>query len=367
MGPSALIAAGFGAHCECMTSNGPTRGELLSAVAAAILAPSVHNTQPWRFRLGNGGIEVYADPGRQLMAGDPTGRSVRVSCGAAIFNLRLAFAHLGYVAEVDILPAGRPTDLLARLAPGRQRPATPEESALYEAIPRRHSNRHPFLDTAVPLDARTHLTAAAQAEGGWLDLIIGPAAVDMVAELVRAADRILLADRAYRDELTAWTRADATAVDGVPRSSGGPAPEPHDLLVGRDFGGPPRAPGRDFEADPLIGVLGGMADSPRDDLIAGQALQRVLLTATRAGLVSSLMSQPIDVPQVREQLRIGLRRRGTPQLLVRLGYGVPASPSPRRPVADVLLPDGGPADGQDFVPGPDRTGPMALPLPGPAG
>jgi hypothetical protein len=108
-------------------------------------------------------------------------------------------------------------------------------------------------------------------------------------------------------------------------------------LARRDFGGPPRAPGRDYETDPLVGVLGSHADSPLDDLVAGQALQSVLLTATTAGLVASLMSQPIDVPRVREQLRIGLRRYGSPQILLRVGYGVPGSPTPRRPISDVLL------------------------------
>jgi hypothetical protein len=140
-------------------------------------------------------------------------------------------------------------------------------------------------------------------------------------------------------EVTAWTRPDVGAVDGVPRWAGGPAPEPHDLLAQRDFGGGGRAPGHDFEQDPLVGVLGGPADTPRDDVAAGLALQRVLLTATKLGLSTSLMSQPIEVETVREQLRIGLRRHGPPQMLLRFGYGVPATPTPRRRVEDVLLPD----------------------------
>jgi nitroreductase len=322
-----------------MTTHDLTRDALRSAVASAVRAPSMHNTQPWIFRLLDDGVEVYADRTRQLPAADPTGRALRVSCGAAIFNLRLAFAHLGYVADVRLLPAGRPPDLLARLTAGRAGPATPEEHGLHAAIPRRRSNRLPFLDTAVPLDVRARLARAAAAQDGWLDLILGPTALDMVAELVRTADRALVSDGAYRTELTAWTRPDDTCTDGVPHGAGGPAPEPHDLVVGRDFGGPPRAPGRGFETEPLIGVLGSHADTPRDDLVAGQALQRVLLTAAWSGLSASLFSQPIDVAPAREQLRLGLRRHGAPHMLMRFGYGVPAPATPRRPVASVLLPE----------------------------
>ena len=181
------------------------------------------------------------------------------------------------------------------------------------------------------------MVQAARAEGAWLDLLIGPPALATVAELIHTADRILNNDEAYLAEARVVDAAQSCATDGVPSDTGGPAPDSRDLLARRDFGGPPRAPGHDYETDLLVGVLGSSADSPLDDLIAGQALQSVLLTATSAGLVASLMSQPIDVPRVREQLRIGLRRYGPPQILLRAGYGVPGSPTRRRPTSEVLL------------------------------
>jgi nitroreductase len=313
------------------------RDDLLGAVAAAVRAPSVHNTQPWHFRLLEDGVEVHADRDRQLMVADRDGRALRVSCGAAVFNLRLALSRLGYRPAAHL--TGAPFGMLAVVRAVERRPPSPLESGLHTAIARRSSNRAPFLDTAVPADARASLIEAARLEGGWMDLVLGPAGLDMVAQLVRVADRMLTADPDYRAEVAAWTRADPDAADGVPRRAGGPAPEPFDLLARRDFGGPPRPPGHDFEQEPLVGVLGGASDTPVDDVVAGQALQRVLLTATREGLATSLMSQPIDVAQVREELRLGLRRYGTPQMLLRFGYGVPGAGAGRRPVADVLLPE----------------------------
>lgn len=311
------------------------RGLFLAAVEAAVRAPSLHNTQPWRFRIREGALEVLADHRRRLPAADPHGWALRVACGAAVFNARLAFAMAGCPAQVRLRPDPGQPDLLARLVPGPGRPATPAEKSLYAAVPVRHTNRHPFAAEPVPAEVRRDLLAAARAEGAWLDLLIGRGPLAVVAEVVRAADTNLIRDPAYRQELEAWSRR-TDADDGVPLDAGGPSPEPQDLLAMRDFGGPPRPPGRDFESDPLVAVLGTAGDTGHDQLIAGQALQRVLLTATEHRLAVSLLSQPIEVPAARERLRQGLSRHGVPQMVLRIGYGRPGYPTRRRAVADVI-------------------------------
>ena len=83
-------------------------------------------------------------------------------------------------------------------------------------------------------------------------------------------------------------------------------------------------------------MLGTTGNTPRDQLQAGYALQHVLLTITDHGLASSMLSQPIEVPAAKEQLRIALGRPGTPQMVLRIGYGDPAPATPRRPVAEVI-------------------------------
>jgi len=312
-----------------------TEAQFRTAVAAAVRAPSLHNSQPWRFGLRGGAMEVRVDPARRSPVSDPTGWAARIACGAAVFNLRLALAVAGLPAEVRLRPDPADADLVARLVPGLPRPATPVERSLYDAVARRHSNRAPFWPTPVPASARARMADAARAEGAWLEFVIGVAAVGAVAEIARGAHDVLQRDPRYREELAGWIREEH-AFDGVPAEAGGPTPEPQDLLPMRPFGARTRAPGRDFEPEPLVAVLGGPGDTAGDQIGAGQALQRLLLTATDLSLAASMLSQPIEVPSAREQLRMALGRYGTPQMVIRIGYGQPGWPTPRRSPDDVI-------------------------------
>jgi nitroreductase len=312
-----------------------TRSDLVTAVRAAVRAPSMLNSQPWRFRLRGTTVEVLTDGRRRLPVADPAGWGVRIACGAALFNLRLAFAVHGTPARVTLRPDPTDPSLLARVEPGPSRPATPMERQLFAAVETRHSNRSPYWPDPVPADVRAKLIDAARAEGAWLDLLVGTGPVAAVAEIAQAASRVLHRDPAYRREMAEWVRP-APAPDGVPTASGGPSPQPYDLLPNRPFSDQPRAPGRDFEPEPLVGVLGSAGNTAGDQLIAGQALQRVLLTAADAGLAAQMLSQPIEVVAAREQLRVALGRFGSPQMVLRFGYGQPGNATPRRPVDEVI-------------------------------
>ncbi|HEY8534286.1 MAG TPA: nitroreductase [Micromonospora sp.] len=312
-----------------------TEEELRTAVAAAIRAPSPLNSQPWRFRLRDGGIEVLIDPQRTLPVTDPSGWGARVACGAAIFNLRLALAVAGVPAATRLRPYPDQPLVVARLTPTTPRPPTPVERCLHAAIPHRRSHRAPFWPTPVPAEARWRLVTAARDEGATLQLVIGMSAVGAVAEIARSANRVLDRNPEYRAEVARWTR-DGDAPDGVPIAVGGPAPEPQDLLPARPFARQARAPGRDFEPEPLVAVLMTTGDTPTDQLIAGQALQRVLLTLTDAGLAASMLSQPIEVRAAREQLRRALGHSGIPQMVMRIGYGEPGTATSRRSVDEVI-------------------------------
>ena len=319
--------------------NAYSEADLRRVATAGIRAPSLHNTQPWLFRLRDGAIEILADPARQLAVADRTGWAVRLACGAAVYNARLALAATGTPAEVVLRPDTTEPDLIARLTPGPERPPTYAEHDLYTAIARRHSNRAPFWPDPVPADIRIRLIEAARTEGAWLDLLVGMTALAGFAQIAQSADRVLRRDTRYQSEMAGWTHLD-TAPDGVPVAAGAPVPEPQDLLPQRAFADRRRAPGRDYEPEPLVGILGVPGDNRTHQIVAGQALQKVLLTAADAGLAASMLSQPIEVPAARDQLRRSLGRAGIPQLAVRFGYGQPGHPSPRRDIAEVLLPPG---------------------------
>jgi nitroreductase len=313
---------------------GVALGECL---AAAIRAPSVFNSQPWRFHAGHGFVDLYADDSRRLPVVDPAGREQAISLGAALFNLRVAVLRHHRTPLVRLLPDPSRPDLAARVTLG---PATRPDAtvlALAAAIPRRHTNRRPFTAVPIPDDVLAELSAAGDREGARLTVLDEPARRELLA-LVRSADVRLRRDPRYRDELTTWTSGDTGRPDGVSRPEFGPW-DALETLPLRDFGltrtTEPRRSAR-FEPDPTMVVVSTATDGPEQWLRAGQALERLLLTATVRGLATTPTTQPLEIPQLRALVGAG-PGAGVAQVILRVGYG-PASPaSSRRPVSEVLV------------------------------
>lgn len=304
-----------------------------AALHAGTRAPSPHNTQPWEFRVHGETIEVLLDDTRVLGYCDPEAREATLACGAAVFNMRMAIAEQGRECVVEPLPDRARPLLLARVTMGGQRRPTPEEQRLASAVERRHTNRRPFLDREIPVAARHALTRAAAAEGTRLVLLDQAQRFDEFVALLRHADHVQQQDPRFQAELRAWTHG-GERDDGVPKAAGGPRAADGGLLALRDFGGDV-ATEREFERRPLVAVLTTRGDTRLDMLRAGQAMQRVLLSATSAGLNASFLAQPIEVGSVRERLRELLGGHEQPQTALRLGYGYPSAATPRRPVEDV--------------------------------
>jgi hypothetical protein len=316
--------------------------QVADLLTAAGRAPSLHNTQPWRFRLGPRAIELHTDPDRRLPVVDPDDRELRLACGAALFNLRLALHGLGIRPTVTVLPDRTQPGLIAEVRHGGHKPPTPEQLRLLQAIPHRRTNRHPFTDAEVRDPERYALRRAAVEEGAWLYLVTEPAQKRELARIARRAHDHQTADGELRAEAARYLAVGPDRKDGIPASAGGPLPEPQDRWVLRDFTsgtGRERPPGKDFEPDPLIAVLTSHTPGPAADVQAGQALERVLLTATAHGLAVSLLSHVVEVPQTREQVRRLVSGTRPPQAVLRIGRGWPVPDTPRRPATDLLVPD----------------------------
>ena len=317
----------------------PLRSVLIESVRSATAAPSLHNSQPWLFHIGDDRVDVYADRRRQLEVLDPAGRELLISVGAAVFTLRLAMQHQGYRPELSPFPDHAEPDLVAQVVAGPPAAPTRDVDRLAAAIAHRHTNRWPFARSVVSMDAIEHLTGAAGREGATLSVATA-ASRNAILTLSQSADRLLRSKGGYRAELARWTGPRAGLHDGVPAAAIGPWDALETMPV-RDFGllqPQLRRATEHFEPYPTIMVLATDGDSPEDWVRAGQALQRVLLTATWLQLATTPISQPVEIPAIRELLSdIHLGRWA--QMVLRVGYGRPTAATPRRPLADVLRPD----------------------------
>jgi hypothetical protein len=234
----------------------------------------------------------------------------------------LSTDELDLAAQVEIGPANLPSHTVLALA---------------EAVTKRRTNRAPYARTVIPVDVTEQLQAAAAAEGAELSML-DPVRRNAVLALAFDALR-LEEDPRYLDELASWTATVSGRQDGVPPAM---AAFRDDLgrLPLRDFGAvfpPERVRPVPFEPHPQLAVLTTHGDGPRQWLRAGQALQRVLLTATVHSVSAQPLTQPLEVAALRQL--IGRPDRSTfAHVLLRLGYGPPVgATAPRRPIEDVLL------------------------------
>ncbi len=343
-------------------------------VAEAVWAPSVHNTQPWRFTTGrekgSQQISLHADTGRMLAVADPDGRELMISCGAALFNVRLALRSLGYVPETDVLPdPGQPT-LVARVS-WRERAAADEfERRLFSQVRRRRTHRGAFDPAPLPPDLLAALRGGAAKDGAALRIVADDGRRAALAAAVETAEHELRRDGERLRELARWTPAPGSACcDGVPATSY-PARAEHtdpdfpgrDFARGHGWGVPPLSPATSIRAAGVAGLLTTTADRPADWVSAGQALQRILLTASACGAAVALHSQPLELAWLREFIRTQLSDGAYPHLVLRIGMVTQVAVSVRRDPADVLLAPGGArvSSGGDRVSsGGDRASPRA--------
>jgi hypothetical protein len=309
----------------------------------AVLAPSNHNAQPWLFRIVGDTIELYADRTRALAVVDPEDRELIMGCGAALFNLRIAFRYFGYEGAARTFPDESKPDLLAQIEFGGERKALQEEQALFEAILKRRTNRMPFRNQPVPESLLVELQAAAKTEGAWLSIVQSDESRNRVADLISEGDRTQMSDGHFRRELAAWIHPSRTAShDGTPGYAiglGGLTSYFGPIVV-RTFDTGRGQAARDRQlatGSPVLAVVGTDGDTPADWLSGGQALERILLRARVDNVWASFLNQPIEVPELRTKIRDSIGIKGFPQILLRMGYGQEVKPTPRRTPGEALM------------------------------
>ncbi len=314
-------------------------GQVDYLIATAARAPSVHNTQPWRFRVTPYALELYADPARQLRV-DPLGREMVISCGAALFGLRLGIRSLGFLPVVELLPTSARRGLLARVRLGSPQPMDPSERQLVMALPHRHTHRGPFSAGSLPAGLLASLQHDASEEGATLSLLERGREYERLVDVINTSGPRRDADPDARADMRAWTRGPGSrARDGVPASAFSALTDRHrsrlsqrDFDLGRNFGQLEMggaAPG-------ATAVLLTPGDSVGDWLCAGQALHRVLAHAATQWIFASLYTQPLESATLRELIGAQLELPGAPQMILQLGRADSTQVTPRRPPADLI-------------------------------
>jgi hypothetical protein len=320
------------------------------AISTAIWAPSVHNTQPWRFGAQSfgersGEISLSADPDRRLAVADPQGRQMLISCGGALFTARLALRYRGYVPETDLMPDPDRPMLIARMRWDERVPPADYECALYHQVLSRRTHRGGFEAGELPAQLLSALAQDVARHGAVLRIVTDDGQRAAVSAVVDAAESLLRLDAARSLELARWAPAPGSSrSDGVPTGAYPALPEGtvpsflgRDYAQGRGWGdAPAAAPPAPLQAG-VVCLLTTAREEPADWVSAGQALQRLLLDAASCGVAAAIHTQPLELPQLRELIRTHLAGGRYPQMIIRLGATGQTRVSVRRPVQDVLI------------------------------
>ena len=316
----------------------PEPETIRAVLSMALRAPSVHNSQPWHWRVGPSSLHLYADDSRHLPNTDPDRRDMLVSCGAALHHCTVALAALGWQAKIRRFPDAADSSHLASIEV-QPLAASELEITLAAAISQRRTDRRTFSSWPVPGGDIALMGARAARAGVMLrQLDLLPHLTEIVAESVRRHT----GDSDYLSELNAWSGRYG-ALAGVPAHNT-PAPDQHASLPARVFAGPVLAQpvgASAAEDNAVLLVLGTQTDDDLARLRAGEATSLVLLSATAMGLATCPVTEPLEISETREAVREDVfGTSGYPQMMIRIGWAAvnadPVPATPRRPFAEVV-------------------------------
>ncbi len=314
-------------------SNGSGEEKLAFLLNYAILAPSSHNSQPWKFNVSGNEIRLYADRTRWLGVADADQRELHISLGCALENLLVATEHFGYSYNVTYFPGEEDLVAVVKLAPATNGQPS-RDPRLFDAILTRHTNRKPYEDRAIPKSALHMLWNRSADDDIKIYLISDPKIINEFGALVVRADKIQYGDPNYRSELGYWLG------QGVLGPTGIQAKVAQLYVVLLDAGSDQTKKDAELvNSTPVLGFISSRENDRTSQVRVGQLFERVWLAAEAEGLRLHPMSQALEVPETKSALAEMVPENGLYlQQTFRLGYAeVEEGHTPRRPVADVIV------------------------------
>ncbi|MBX9736283.1 MAG: nitroreductase family protein [Phycisphaerales bacterium] len=324
---------------------GSVRDQLLFCVRYAVLAPSSHNAQPWKFKVGASHVEIYPDRSRALPVVDPHDRELTISVGCALHHLCIAMQRFGMKHQVELLPSSAEPDMLARVRVSGIVVPGPHDQRIFDGLRMRRTTRTRFRVQDVPRVAIEEFVRLASSFGVTFQPVETALQRTKLAKLIAEADLLQFESRQFRRELAMWMHHNRTHTkDGMPGFAMGFS-ELESLiapLVVRTFDvgrGKGAADEHLVMHSPLLAVLGSPHDRAQEWLNTGQALSAILCRAAAWGITASYLNQPVELPSLRPHLRKLVPEAEAPQIVLRMGYVLKRPPhTPRRDVKDALIP-----------------------------
>lgn len=318
--------------------------QIKEIIRYATLAPSGHNTQPWKFSIDGSSIKIFPDLTRQLPVVDPDHRELYISLGCALENLVIAARYAGYDSEVEYFPASEPEEcLLVNL----KRFKAAENNILFQAIPERHTNRREYNGQQIPTEDLKKLESVLKKEGITSLVLTESKTIEQIIELVREGNNIQMNNDAYMDELVSWIRfSDAEAekhLDGLALRAMGRSPAPG--WLGRMFmnlfasaKSQSKTDEKNIRSSSALMLFVSENNEKKSWVDVGRCFERIALTLTTLNIKNAHLNQLCEVPQLRTELQQQLALGNAhPQLLLRIGYAEPLPHAPRRTVEQVLI------------------------------
>jgi len=318
--------------------------QIIELIRYATMAPSGHNTQPWKFSLKEDCIRIFPDFTRSLPVVDQDNRELYISLGCALENLVIAAKYTGYDPEVEYFPAGEPEECL--LVTLKHSNVTGDNN-LFQAIPKRHTNRREYNKQQIPAADFSKIGSVPTKDGVTCLVLTEPDDIGQIIDLVREGNRIQMNDNAFMDEIISWIRfSDSEAekhLDGLTSRAMGSPSVPG--WLGRMFmrffvsaKSQSKTDGKNIRSSSALIVIISEKNDKRSWVDVGRSFERIALTLTTLNIESAHLNQPCEVPQIKNQLQQHLALGSAhPQLLLRIGYAESLPRSPRRSVQQVLI------------------------------